>query len=233
MPILNRSNTERNNAHSLRRQLLSHYVCDLSALFTLAARRDPTRFAQRATFEKTSDLRKAAKQKSADLAALFVSNSVSNLKGACSASGDHRRLFGTAADEPRKKQKNSKSDHCLGRQTPAGFLNVIVHDVLQDLSFGEQAVRPPFRLVPSTTAGYDFARRFATAKNGETMARPSEQSRHSHYKFRQIIGLFETAHSRIVNICGRKTAAATPRKRACGRAIAIGCSTIPSPCSHR
>lgn len=233
MPILNRSNTERNNAHSLRRRLLSHYVCDLSALFTLSARRDPTLLAQRATFEKTSDLRKAAKQKSADFTALSVSNSVSNLKGACSASGDHRRLFSTAADEPRKKQKNSKSNHCLGRQTPAGFLNVVVHDVLQDLSFGEQAVCPPFQLLPIVLAGYDFARRFATAKNGETKAATPDQLRCDRYKFRQFIDLFEIKHSRIVNICGRKTAASAPRKRAWGRAIAIGCSTIPSPCSHR
>ncbi|WP_269929518.1 hypothetical protein [Aminobacter sp. HY435] len=100
---------------------------DHSALSASAARRDPTQYAQRATFEKCAPLRKTIKQKSADHAALSCLGLARR-----SAGCNDRRGFGAATYKPCENKKSRKTGNCLGRQAPAGFLNVVVHDVMQD-----------------------------------------------------------------------------------------------------
>ena len=102
-----------------------------------------------------------------------------------SAARDNRGGFGATADEPCENEENSKTDHCLGRKAPAGFLNVVVHDEMQD-PFVRRAEN--FRS-SRMFAGYAFAAAFATAKSGERMARAMPIAGCVAYNFSKIIRL--------------------------------------------
>lgn len=61
-----------------------------------------------------------------------------------SACGNYGDLVG-AVHKPGKKNDTGNPEHCLGREAPAGLLNVIVHDVfsiLETCAGGFRAVSP-------------------------------------------------------------------------------------------
>lgn len=81
---------------------------------------------------------------------------------------EDRRSLGTTTNQPYEKYDAGKSDHCLGGNAPAGFLNAVFHDFLcaavgSSFRRTHGLVRPLLR-----SAGYAFRASFATAKTAES-----------------------------------------------------------------
>jgi len=101
-----------------------------------------------------------------------------------SSGGDHGNLV-CATHEPGQKDDSGNPDHCLGRQAPAGFLNVFVHDVL---FYPQKSARTAFSPFFPTRmmAGYDFGASLATAKMAKAWRRPHGSHAWKHDGFNKI-----------------------------------------------
>jgi hypothetical protein len=121
MPILNRSNTERNKLGAPAAIYPAYRISrDVSAVLDDLASRQPTPPAPPTTRPVLRP-----KKKTREPAPRLLAKIPSMPGSACR---QDRRGFRTA-DEPSQEKNACKPDYCFGGYAPAGLLNAVVHDI--------------------------------------------------------------------------------------------------------